>query len=301
MEQEEVRTPVSLKNILFATDFSRYSGAALPYALCIARKYRSKIFAVHVVPPASALDIAPAQPGKAALAEAVVEAKQAMAGLKAQWKGIRHQSLVRQGDVWSELAEVIQEKKIDLIVTGTHGRRGVTKALMGSVAEKVFRHAPCPTLTVGPNVSGEPESIADVNSVLYATDFSPHSLTALPYAVSLSQENRAHLYLLHVMANGEDIAIVQSFQELLRDLVPTGTELWCEPKAFVEAGNPAEKIVEMSEDLEVDLIVLGTKRRPEVPGPAVRPMAVAYRVVSEAICPVLTIPAWPGEAATRPA
>jgi nucleotide-binding universal stress UspA family protein len=290
MAAQAIKPLVSLKNILYATDFSRYSSAALPYALCIARKYRSKVFAVHVVPMAAAPDISPAQPGEFALGEAIGAAKKAMAGLKAQWKGIPHETLIRQGDVWNEIAEVIQEYKIDLVVTGTHGRRGMSKTLMGSVAEKVFRQAPCPALTVGPNVSGEPESIADVHSVLYATDFSPHSLSSLPYAISLAQENRAHLYLLHVMANGGDVGIVDSFQKLLRDLVPRDAELWCEPKAFVEAGNPAEKILEVSEDLEVDLIVLGTKRRPEISGPSLTPTAVAYRVVTEAICPVLTVP-----------
>ncbi|HEV2386091.1 MAG TPA: universal stress protein [Candidatus Acidoferrales bacterium] len=301
MGRNNAKARVSLKNLLFATDFSRYSSAALPYALSIAHKYRSKIFAVHVVSLAPAPDIPPAGPGKPAIAEAVSEAKQAMASLKPQWRGIRHQTLIRKGDIWNELSKVIHEKKIDLVVTGTHGRRGVSKALLGSVAEKVFRHAGCPVLTLGPNVSGEPESIADIHAVLYPTDFTPHSLAALPYAISLAQENLAHLYLLHVMASGEDLALVASFESLLRELVPRATELWCEPKVYVEPGGPAEKILEMAEELEVDLIVLGTKRQPEVPSPIHPPLAAAYRVVTEAICPVMTIPARSREVLARSA
>lgn len=288
MTTKQTGSRIPFKNVLFATDLTRFSHEAVPYVRSLAQEYGSKIFAVHVVSPPPEVT-ATGRAKKVPTIAAVREARSAMAALEDEWKGLRHQAIVRRGDVWREISKVIREKKIDLVVTGTHGRRGVSKALLGSVAEKIFRQAPCPVLTVGPNASGEPESIVDLHSILFPTDFSPASLAALPYAVSLAQENRAHLYQLHVMASAEDGPVAASFMERLRNLAPRGESLWCEPKAFVESGQPAEVILQQAEEMEVDLIVLGTKtRRTVTPGKPL-PMATAYKVVSQAICPVLTI------------
>jgi nucleotide-binding universal stress UspA family protein len=283
------RSRVPFKNILFATDFTKYSNAALPYVRSLAQKYGAKIFAVHVVAPSITEVSASGREQKVPAARAIREARGAMAALDPEWEGIRHQTQVRRGDIWGEISKVIQEKKIDLVVTGTHGRRGLSKTILGSVAEKIFRQAPCPVLTVGPNTSGEPESIVDLHSILFPTDFSPASLAALPYAISLAQENRARLYMLHVMASAEDGPITASFFDRLKTLVPPEAKLWCEPKAFVESGNPADVILDQAEELAVDLIVLGTKSRPTISRDRPLPMATAYRIASQAICPVLTV------------
>ena len=289
MKKEDARSGVAFKNILFATDFTRYSNAALPYVRSLAEKYGSKIFAVHVVPRSLVEVTVAGEERKVPATRAIREARHAMATLDPEWKGIRHQTQVRRGDIWLEVSKVIREKKIDLIVTGTHGRRGLSKAILGSVAEKIFRQAPCPVLTVGPNTSGEPESIVDLHSILFPTDFSPASLAALPYAISLAQENRARLYLLHVMASAENGPITASFLDRLRDLVPPEKNLWCAPKAFVESGNPADVILAQAEEMEVDLIVLGTKTRPTILPDRPLPMATAYKIASQALCPVLTV------------
>jgi nucleotide-binding universal stress UspA family protein len=298
MTKEASRGRVLFKNVLFATDLTRYSNVALPYVRSLARKYGAKIYAVHVVSPKREV-MASGRERKLPITQAIREARKAMAALDPEWEGIRHQTMVRQGDVWAEVSKTIREKKIDLIVTGTHGRRGLSKTILGSVAEKIFRQAPCPVLTVGPNISGEPESIVDLHSILFPTDFSPASLAALPYAVSLARENRAHLYLLHVMASTEAEPVTGSFYDRLRKLVPPEADLWCEPKAFVETGNPDEVILDQAEEMTVDLIVLGTKSRPTISRTRPLPMATAYRVVSQAICPVLTVHARVKEAGGR--
>jgi nucleotide-binding universal stress UspA family protein len=288
MKTKQAGSRVSFKTILFATDLTRFSHEAVPYVRSLAREYDSKIIAVHVVSPPPEVT-ATGRVKKVPATAALREARAAMTALEEEWKGLRHQAIVRRGDVWREISKVIREKKIDLVVTGTHGRRGVSKTLLGSVAEKIFRQAPCPVLTVGPNASGEPESIVDLHSILFPTDFSPASLAALPYAVSLAQENRAHLYLLHAMASIEDGPVAASFMERLRNLAPRGENLWCEPKAFVESGQPADVILQQAEEMEVDLIVLGTRTRQTVTPGKPLPMATAYKVVSQAICPVLTV------------
>jgi nucleotide-binding universal stress UspA family protein len=289
MKKKPTSARVPLQNILYATDFSRYSNAALPYALSIARKYGSTLFVVHVISLSALSHSSPATASQAMTDQALREAKSAIKNLNPQLKGIPHKVLIRTGDIWSEIGAVIEEKRIDLAIVGTHGRTRVTKVLMGSVAEKIFRHAPCPVLTVGPNVCGEPDAIVDLHIILCPTDFSSESLAAVPYAVSLAQENQARLYLLHVTESFVDKPTEASLTSRLTRLVPPETELWCEPKAYVDSGFAPEKILSLSEELPADLIVLGVKRTPRLPGGMHLAMATSYKVVTEAICPVLTV------------
>ena len=161
---------------------------------------------------------------------------------------------------------------------------------MGSVAEQIFRQAPCPVLTVGPNATGEPGSIVDMHAILYPTDFSPESLAAAPYVMSLAQENQAHLYLVHVtpgpVSNSEEAALITR----LRNLAPPEARLWCEPRAYVEFGIPGQKVLDLAEELEADMIVLGTKHIAKHAGPASHlAMHTAYKIAKHAICPVLTV------------
>ena len=91
------------------------------------------------------------------------------------------------------------------------------------------------------------------------------------------------------MASAENGPITASFLDRLRDLVPPEKNLWCAPKAFVESGNPADVILAQTEEMEVDLIVLGTKTRPTILPDRPLPMATAYKIASQALCPVLTV------------
>jgi nucleotide-binding universal stress UspA family protein len=292
MATQTAPAQVLLKNVLYATDFSAQSAQALPYAIAIARKYHSNVFAAHVISlspfPKSSLTVA----RQAIAGQAVREAKVAMAAVEPQFKDTSHELVIRKGDIWEELSAIISQNEIDLIVLGTHGRSGVSKVLMGSVAEKIFRRAPCPVLTVGPRVCGEPGTIADLHSILYATDFSPASLAAAPYAISLAQENQARLYLLDVTKGDADEVPEADLKTALRNLIPPRTELSCDPKTLVESGEPAQKILDLAEELAMDLIILGVK-----PAPAPHlGMSTAYKVVTLATCPVLTLRAMGGAA-----
>src|SRR5207244_7706673 len=82
----------------------------------------------------------------------------------------------------------------------TRGRHGLKKLVLGSGAEQIFRQADCPVLTVGPNVEVPAGDAAAFRHIVFATDFSAGSLHALPYALSLAEENEATLTFLHVMA-----------------------------------------------------------------------------------------------------
>ena len=161
---------VTFDHILFAADFSKQSNGALPFALSIAHKYASKVFAVHVIAPPP-LGNFPTIEVQELAAQALREADDHMKLLAPKLRGIPHEALLRKGGIWDELSVIVKEKNIDLVVLGTHGRAGVSKLLMGSVAERILRQSTCPVLTVGPNVSAEPGSVAEIHTILCPIDF----------------------------------------------------------------------------------------------------------------------------------
>ncbi|MGA9074053.1 MAG: universal stress protein, partial [Candidatus Sulfotelmatobacter sp.] len=168
---------IALKNILFATDFSPYSNAALPYALAISRQYGAKLYGAHVLAPEDYLFYT-SETWPAYLEQREQLQKQAIAQLDEQLQGVPHQVLSGGGDVWDVLSDFIDEHDIDLLVVGTHGRTGARKFLMGSIAERIFRQAACPVLTVGPNVFSQPKGEIQFERILFATDFSEESFAA---------------------------------------------------------------------------------------------------------------------------
>lgn len=288
MKTQTISTGLQLKNILYAVDFRRDAEVALPYALSIARKYSSKIYAVHVV------DISPfATPGptsamRAVEAQAIREARETSAAADDVFEEIPHEMLVRKGDVWKEISHVVDEKQIDLIVLGTHGRAGVSKFILGSVAENIFRHAHCPVLTIGPHIHGEPDRFSRLHSILVPTDFSAESSAALSCAISFALANQSRLYLLHVAPSAE--MPEPSLKQVLRNLIPQDPELAFAPKIFLESGMPSEKILDLADELAVDLIVLGVKPPAILRGTSIhQTMATACKVVSAAGCPVMTV------------
>ena len=286
MNLPEGLVQMGTRHILYATDLSPTSERALPYALGIAYRHASVIYVVHVIQPGIYPLVPPvAWPTMATDEEASRE--KTKAALEQQLKDVRHEFIFRQGEIWNTLSEIIHEREIDLIVCSTHGRSGLGKAILGSVAEKIFRSSSRPVLTVGPLVSKEPSVHGAVSRILYATDFSPESLAAAPEAIALAQEHRANLILLHCL---EDSGDLRGMLTTLRDLVPYGVELRGEPNCVVERGPHGDKILEVSEGHGADLIVLGVPSDDLRRGPKAHfRRSALYKIVTHAKCPVLTM------------
>jgi nucleotide-binding universal stress UspA family protein len=286
MKTLESTTRVRFKNILFATDLSTSTEKALPYAVEIARRYHATVYAVHVIRPDVYPLVPPAARPKFAEDEEEFRRERRL-DLEEQLRDLAHEIIFQAGDTWPTLAQVIEEKGVDLLVLGTHGRTGLAKVLLGSVAEEIFRQALCPVLTVGPCSSLSPKNTAELNRILYATDFSPESLAAVPFAISLAREHRAQLILLHSI---EGAGEVTALRHVLRDLVPFGADLRCQPECVVVRGAPAKKILEISEGHGADMIVLGVHG---ADGHLRRithfVRSNAYEIVTQAKCPVMTV------------
>ena len=286
---------IRLRNILFATDLDLSSQAALFCALDLARRYNAALYTVNVMPHLPFVEAAEPDPEQIKLV-----AMQKLAALAEPFKGIKHKELIEQGEVPEVLSKLVEDNDIDLVVIGTGARKGLEKLLLGSVAEQVFRTATCPVLTVGPHVTHW-EIDGNLRHILFATDFGPESVHALPYALSLAENNKALLTLLHVspepsaplpepepgaMPVLDPSEVVASGEKQLRALIPEGIELWHEPEYLVQFGPPAETILRISARY-ADLIVLGVKR----PAALTKHLGagVAYKIAGEALCPVLSV------------
>jgi nucleotide-binding universal stress UspA family protein len=283
-----VTTRIAISNILLATDFSEVSRAALGYACNLARSYGSKIFVTHVVPPEPYLTV-PLEPIPVDLDLFWNREKQNMAEFVAAkaLEEIPHEDILQRGELWDVISYVIDRHMIDLIVAGTHGRKGLKKVVLGSVAEKIYRQAKCPVLTVRPEVA---KTSWELKRILFATDFSETSLHALPYALSLAEENQAMLIFLNVaplVPYQYKQSIVETTCKRLEGLMPP--EPWCNPDFVVCFDFPAQGILQIARDRETDLIVLGVNRRAAVGLSAHLPWSTASVVVSAAPCPVLTV------------
>jgi len=292
MKAVQARTRITVKNILFATDFSPAADAAAPIAIEIAQRYGAKVYGVHV----NRFDdyTAAAPNAWAAMAEAAEkETKEDAGRLNEQLQCIEHEVVIGEGNIWEVVSGLIKEKEIDLVVLGTRGRTGLGKTILGSVAEQILRQSPCPVLTVGPHVNLWSDEYAKMREILYATDLTADSPTAAPYAISLAQENQAHLVLLHVIEDGKAGDLVDSPEVVdvkerkLQQLVTEQAGLWCDPTYIVEQGPAAEKILDVAKRRHTDLIVMGA--RPAKGFATHLNIGTVHHVVSQATCPVLTV------------
>jgi len=305
MEVLREERSVSVKSILLATDFSSASEKAFEHAAAIARRHDCKLSVVHVIPQ-----------GSGALVPEFAEdlhwqrAKNAMEMLanRDELKQTKHQLLLERGSVWNVLSALIREETMDLLVLGTHGRGGLEKLVVGSIAEEMVRLAACPVMTVGPHTAVPMHLTGTFHKILFATDFGLASEKALPYALFFAQESGAQLVLLHVvqgepLPSGElgttlydeatttkwrgetRLATRAKFEELLL----SEAKLRCKPKYVVEFGTPTAGILYAAEEHQADLIVIGANPVISARASAHISWAVSHELICHAMCPVLTI------------
>ena len=282
----EAERRISLKNILFPTDFSERSAAALPYAATVARHYDAKIHLAHVVISEETVG------SVVASNRAMAQREMARLDRCDLLNGLRYEALVEEGELWDVLSQIIKEHEIDFMVLGTSGGAGFKKLIVGSVADEIMREASCPVMAVGPEVPWRTELQGDMRHILYAADFQPWSDLALTYAVSFAEENNAQLTMVHAVGSDKTPAghceLDRSLREL-QQMLPPDADLAPPPEFVVEIGAPVEIILRVAADRGCDLIVMGAREfrysRPSGPFAWV----IAHRILCAARCPVLIV------------
>ncbi len=294
MATSEIASPrIGIERVLIATDFSHQSELALQHGLDFARFFNAQPEVAYVLPPEEY-----ALAGADGLSAGREAARRDLLALKSRLRRIASynddtvcQVTMLEGDVAGCLLGYARQERADLIIVGTHGRGGLGKAFLGSVAEKVFRHSPVPVLTVGPNIHG-PQKRPELRHILAPCDLTPKSHPAVQYACALAASHHAWLTVLHVVDHsGEGMKcdperVKAGIRERLAEIVgQDGTGL--DINYRVEFGKVASRTLDVASGLDADLVVLGVRPSAGVLDRLMWP--VAYEVVRGAACPVLTI------------
>lgn len=305
--------PIEIERILFPTDFSPFSAQALRHALALTRKLKTRLKVIHVVPnviqPADAMYLsAPAAYMSAPwmlTPEGRQKLEQDMRNFMAPAREARidYEVEVVEGDPWREILAAAEAMPADLVVMGTHGRSGLERLFLGSVAEKLIRRLPCPVLTVSHEEGRTWEAPGLVTRILCATDFSDLSSQTLSFALALAEKDDAALSLVHVVDNLPDIGdprypAVPALSDLradyekeaykrLEEMVKAIGKTLVKIDARVSVGRPYKEILRLAVEMRADLIVIGAQGHGALEH--LLSGSNAQHVIRQATCPVLTV------------
>ncbi len=307
---------IRIDNILSAVDFSEHSDQASAYAVSLARWCGASLTLLHAfqslpwygVPRAGSVSAEPIPVPSESDVPILVDpparqiAQDRMRHLveSLELDGLSVQTEVEEGDPVERLVHQAERLPADLVVLGTHGRRGFERWMLGSVTERALRSLPCPVMTVPRSVATPPEPETLFKNVVCPVDFSEASMAALEYALSLAEEADGRLAVLHVV---DELTIteearaftVQDHRRYLQEdaskrlhaAVPEEARTYCAPLEVVVAGKAYPEILRVAREHQAHLIVMGTHGR----GAMGRMFlgSTTNHVVREAPCPVLTL------------
>jgi nucleotide-binding universal stress UspA family protein len=297
-----------IQTVVCPVDFFPASEAALSYAISIARNYDAGLHLLHVIPPVSSVFGSEKHTGE--LVKKTDEDSQVRLGAMAQTakaSGVEASFEVRFGEIDQEILNGIAEQDADLIVVGTHGRRGFQHWLMGSVCERLLRRVSTPILTVS-----HPKKTdgGRIERILVATDLSDSSSEVAAWASSIAQKFESDITLLHVtdfvMGGVPHLyrdSLLQGINAEMKQLLPpdVAEKLKIKVETRVEFGIPFRVVLTLAEQEKFDLIVLGTHGKSALERTLLG--STAERVLRGASCPILAIPPIPQvrtrEVATR--
>jgi nucleotide-binding universal stress UspA family protein len=290
-----------IKRILCAIDRSPSSLQAFGYAIALARWQGARLNLLEVIEEAPPPGISRAQKIGGVPAETRTaferDLRQILTARRAS--DVKVEIVMRRGNVVQEILAQAKTSRSDLVVIGSHGRGGVQRLVLGSVAEKVLRLASCPVLTVRRGVRRARRGRSPFETILCPTDFSAAANKAVAYAKRLAQEADAELILMSAVEwpFGEAVmpgavaelrkSIESNASEALTRLLPPGASHGPSAQAIVASGKASAAIVKVARARSVDLIVMG------VSGRGALDMALlgstTHHVIREGASPVLTV------------
>ena len=281
---------VTFDHILVPTDFSDVSLRALEYAKALAARENSEILLVHVNQPVN-----PVIPPEAAWIDEseIFERQQEQLDQSAavlRSEGFRAESLSLTGDLQDEVFSAAKQHKVDLIVLGTHGDRGLERFLAGSDAEVVLRHALCPVVALGPAVPGSRHAAWPPREVLCVTDLDPRSAGIAAFAYLLARHHEAQFVLFHADSPRDQqglswAAFDRAFREHVH--VPEGLEGHLSFRTWLVNAAAGTRIVDLAKERGSDLIVMGARAASSIATHL--PRGTTPKVLGEAPCPVMTL------------
>ena len=205
---------------------------------------------------------------------------------------MRHEIVVQAGWPGEPIEKAARDYDTDLIVMATHGRTGMARLFLGSIAEHVMRSSERTVLSFGPGTA-----VGALKKILCPVDFNPNSTSALKFGWRLAQRYKATVSLLHVVALPfepsevpVEAPVPEWEQNSLAELEAVATEnlgAKARCKLVVRRGDPALAIMEVEKELKPDLVVMATHGRTGLSHLVLG--SVAERTVRESAVPVLTV------------
>jgi nucleotide-binding universal stress UspA family protein len=296
--------------LLVATDFSVASQAACRTAVDTAFALGASLYILHVFNAVSLPGSANSTTAPASTSKAVGEdirsnrldapslyerCRQSLDELQRQavQAGVQCEAILGKGAPTAVILDTIAKKKIDLTIMGTSALHGLERIVFDSTTEAVLRQAPCPVLTVGPRARNPEQALQTLGPVVFATDFHFSTIHAIRFAACLSQLTESQLHCLHVMprtleACTERQAAPTIMSEALQELAAESGVVFEAPICATTYGSEVSTaVVDYARQQKAKLIVLGV-RRASLEASQTH-LHIAYRIITEAPCPVLTM------------
>jgi nucleotide-binding universal stress UspA family protein len=275
-----------LHRILCPIDFSPASPLAVAEAVALARAARGEITILFVLPcaPPSRGDPPPVPEG---VTSAVAEDVEALVR-PARAVGIPVRVCLKAGDPAHEILQTIDRTIPDLVVMGTHGRGGLRRLTLGSVASEVLRSARCPVLTVaGREGHGTAPAAAARDGIVCAVSLSGSSSRTIALACAVARATSAHLTFQHVLADHDPVEARAAAAKLhaAGTLAAAFGLGGARTEEVVVAGNPVREILRLAAARSARMVVIGGSRL----APGARPRSITERLVRGAGCAVLTV------------
>jgi len=287
---------INLKNILCTTDLSERSNTSVAYGKTLATEFHARLYICHIVDLTSTVAYGEVFYAPVEIQDKTVEfAREQIAGMMKS-SAVEWESLVTIGHPADEIAKIVTEKEVDLVISATHGRTGLKRVVLGSVTGRLMRSLSTPFLIV--RSSDNQESI--FNRIMVGCDFSEDSNLAFQYGLGLAQEFESELHMVHVMeaADYKDLLKGDTGQpvegaehdrkkEQLKKMLPEESYNWCHPKLVLLAGRPFEELIKYALFNHIDLIILGIRGHNLIE--TLFAGSTTERVSRQSPCPVLSV------------
>jgi nucleotide-binding universal stress UspA family protein len=297
---------VKFRRVLCPIDLSESSAGPLACAVALTRWYKGRLTVLTVVPTFDSVQVQSGQLGDPVSFLRPIPREEVLGALRVALDAAGGTTLdatliAETGDPVETIVDQAVGIPADVIVMGTHGRRGFDRLLLGSVAEKVLRKAPCPILTVPPHASVTAPAGVTFRRILCPMDFSPSALQAFGFALDLARQGGGVVTVLHViewlteeeLRPNPQFSVVEYRQQLielaqarLRTLIAEAKP-GCATEDVVMVGRAHREIVQTAAANQTDLIVMGAQGRGGI-GLALFG-STTQQVVRAAECPVLTV------------
>ena len=290
-----------IKKILCAIDRSPSSLQAFGYALALARWQSARLNLLEVIEeaPPPGVSRALTSDGLPNETRRALERDLRRVLTARRASDVKVEISLRNGNVVQEILAQAKTRRPDLVVIGSHGRGGIQRLVLGSVAEKVLRLATCPVLTVRRGVRLVRRSRSPFATILCPTDFSAAANKAVAYAKRLAQEADAKLILMTAVEwpFGDEVtsgavaelqkSIASNASDALTRLLPRPASNGPRAQAIVAVGKASAAIVKVARARSVDLIVMGVSGRGALDVAILG--STTHHVIREGAWPVLTV------------